>query len=128
MVGTYTLRVSCGFAAAHQLRGYAGDCNRLHGHNWRVEAEVNALELDAIGMGLDFREIRSELRLIAKELDHRFLNEIEPFDEVNPTAENIARYFFNELGARLNRPAVTVAAVTVWENDHASVRYTEQEA
>lgn len=128
MAGTYNLRVSCGFAAAHQLRGYPGDCSRLHGHNWRVEAEIKAQQLDAVGMGLDFREIRRELRAIAKRLDHRYLNEIEPFDEINPTAENIARYFFHELGARLNCPAVTVDAVTVWENEHASVRYTEQEA
>lgn len=127
MSATYTLRVACEFAAAHSLRDYDGDCSRLHGHNWRVEAEVRARELDAAGMGMDFREIRRNLREVAGELDHRYLNDIAPFDTINPTAENIARHFFRELGARLDRRAISVAAVTVWENDRASVRYTEQE-
>lgn len=128
MSQTYTLRVRTEFAAAHQLRNYPGDCSRLHGHNWKVEAEVVARELDDVGMGMDFREIRRNARAVAEELDHRFLNEVEPFTTINPTAENIAAHFFRELSARLNGPVVTVNAVTVWENDRASVRYTEGEA
>lgn len=128
MAATYTLRVVTEFAAAHTLRGYAGSCNRLHGHNWKVEVEVRARALDETGMGVDFREIRRAARAVAGELDHRYLNEIEPFTEINPTAENIAAYCYREIGARLERPAVTVSAVTVWENDRACVRYSEEEA
>ncbi len=126
MTSTYIMRVVCEFAAAHHLRGYAGDCNRLHGHNWRVEAEIAAHELDSVGMGMDFREIRGHLRAIAGRLDHRHLNEVAPFDVYNPTAENIARHFFRELAERLDTPGIRVHAVSVWENDRASVRYTEQ--
>ena len=125
MAATYTLRVITEFAAAHTLRGYEGSCNRLHGHNWRVEVEILAQELDDIGMGVDFREIRRTARAVTDELDHRYLNELEPFTEINPTAENIAAHCFREMGARLNRRAVTVSAITVWENDRACVRYAE---
>jgi len=128
MSALYSLRVASEFAAAHHLRHYEGDCNRLHGHNWRVEAEVEARELDSAGMGIDFREIRRNLRAITERLDHRYLNELDPFTELNPTAENIARHIHGELSARLNGPVIRVVAVTVWENDRASVRYTHQEA
>jgi len=124
----YTLRVRTEFAAAHTLRGYPGSCGRLHGHNWKVEVEIQARALDELGMGIDFREIRKTAREVTDALDHRYLNEIEPFTEINPTAENIAAYCFREIGARLDRPAVTVHAVTVWENDRACVRYSEGEA
>lgn len=128
MAARYMLRVQCEFAAAHHLRGYEGSCNRLHGHNWKVEVEVEARELDDVGMGLDFREIRRLTQEVTAGLDHRYLNEIEPFTEINPTAENIAAHIYRELGERLNRPAVTVHAVTVWENDRAGVRYSERES
>jgi 6-pyruvoyltetrahydropterin/6-carboxytetrahydropterin synthase len=128
MPATYTLRVVTEFAAAHTLRGYPGSCGRLHGHNWKLEVEILARRLDEIGMGVDFREIRRTAREVTDALDHRYLNEIAPFDEVNPTAENLAAYCYREIGARLERPAVTVRAVTVWENDRACVRYTEEEA
>jgi len=128
MAATYTLRVLTEFAAAHTLRGYEGSCNRLHGHNWKVEVEVTAGELDDIGMAIDFREIKRITRAVTDELDHRYLNELGPFTEVNPTAENIAAHCFREIGSRLNCPAVQVSAVTVWENDRACVRYAEQEA
>ncbi len=128
MAATYTLRVLTEFAAAHNLRGYPGSCGRLHGHNWKVEVEVQARALDEIGMALDFREIKRIAREVTDGLDHRHLNELEPFTEVNPTAENVAAYCFGEIGRRLNRPALHVSAVTVWENDRASVRYAEEEA
>jgi len=128
MSSTYTLRVLTEFAAAHTLRGYEGSCNRLHGHNWKVEVEVHAQALDEIGMAVDFREIKRIARAVTDELDHRYLNELSPFTEVNPTAENIAAYCYREIGSRLDRPAVQVSAVTVWENDRACVRYAEQEA
>ena len=127
MAATYSLRILTEFAAAHTLRGYEGSCARLHGHNWKVEVEIRADELDELGMGVDFREIRRAARAVTDGLDHRYLNEMEPFTRVNPTAENIAAYCFRELGERLNGPAVSVQAVTVWENDRACVRYSEGE-
>ena len=127
MAATYTLRVVTEFAAAHTLRGYPGSCSRLHGHNWTVEAEIRASELDEVGMGVDFRDIRKATREVTRALDHQYLNELAPFSEVNPTAENIAAHCYREIGARLNGPSVRVAAVTVWENDRACVRYSETE-
>ena len=128
MAATYTLRVLTEFAAAHSLRGYSGSCSRLHGHNWKLEVEVRSGTLDDIGMAVDFREIKRIARGVTDELDHRYLNELEPFTEVNPTAENIAAHCYREIGRRLNGPGLAVSAVTVWENDRACVRYAEEEA
>ncbi len=128
MTATWDLCVVTEFAAAHTLRGYPGSCNRLHGHNWKVEVEIRACSLDEIGMGLDFRDIRHTARGVTDQLDHRYLNDLAPFAEVNPTAENIAAYCFREIAARLDQSGVRVRAVTVWENDRACVRYTEGEA
>lgn len=125
MAACYTLKVLTEFAAAHSLRDYPGDCRRLHGHNWKVEAEVVAHALDAIGMGMDFKAIRQAAKEVGDRLDHHYLNEIEPFDRLNPTAENIAAYFYRELGTLLNNERARVSAVTLWETDRASVRYTE---
>lgn len=122
----YTLKVLADFASAHTLRDYPGACSRMHGHNWKIEAEVQATQLNEIGMAIDFKEIKREVRAIADELDHRYLNELAPFQEINPTAENIARYFFQRLAQRLNNEQVQVSALTIWETDRACVRYTEQ--
>jgi 6-pyruvoyltetrahydropterin/6-carboxytetrahydropterin synthase len=121
----YTLKVLADFASAHTLRDYPGACSRMHGHNWKIEAEVQATELNEIGMAIDFKAIKREVRAIADELDHRYLNELAPFQDINPTAENIARYFFQRLAQRLNNERVQVSALTIWETDRACVRYTE---
>jgi len=126
MSARYTLTVTTDFAAAHHLRDYPGECRRLHGHNWKVEAEVEATRLDELGMAVDFKEIKRGTREIAKGLDHRYLNELEPFQGVNPTAEHIAAYFFRELSQRLNSESIRVGAVTLWETDSARVRYSEE--
>ncbi len=125
MAGTYTLRVHTDFAAAHRLLGYPGNCNRLHGHNWKVEVEVAGEQLDEVGMVVDFKTIKRAAGTVADRLDHAYLNEVPPFDTINPTAENIARYFFQELGAILDDDRARVRAVTIWETDRACVRYTE---
>jgi len=122
----YTLTVTTEFASAHSLRDYPGDCRRLHGHNWKVEVEVVASELDALGMAVDFGEIKAAARAAAGELDHRYLNEIPPFDRLNPTAENLAAHLFERISARLNNARVTVSAVTLWETDRACVRYSKE--
>lgn len=121
----YTLKVLADFASAHSLRNYPGDCRRLHGHNWKLEAEVVAYELDEMGMGVDFKVIKEAARSLAKRLDHRYLNDIEPFNKINPTAENIAAYFYNGLSRMLNNSRVRVSAVTLWETERACVRYTD---
>ena len=123
----YTLKVLTDFAAAHVLRGYPGQCAQLHGHNWKVEVEVVASSLDDIGMGLDFKTIKAAAKGVIGELDHQYLNEIPPFDRINPTAENIAAFLYRELAHRLNDDRVRVSAVTIWETDRASVKYTEEE-
>ncbi len=125
MPATYTMKIVTEFAAAHLLRGYDGPCARLHGHNWKVEVEVRASALDDIGMGIDFKVIKQHTRQLVEQLDHRNLNELPPFDRLNPTAENIAAHLFRELGKRLNGERTRVSAVTLWETERASVRYTE---
>ncbi|RMG58556.1 MAG: 6-carboxytetrahydropterin synthase QueD [Gammaproteobacteria bacterium] len=125
MAATYTLKVVSDFASAHTLRGYPGQCSRMHGHNWKVEAEVEAETLDETGMAIDFKEIRRHVREITDRLDHYYLNEIPPFDEINPTAENIAAYLYRELARAIERPGLRVAGITLWETERACVRYSE---
>ncbi|VAW88356.1 6-carboxy-5,6,7,8-tetrahydropterin synthase [hydrothermal vent metagenome] len=125
MAALYTLKITLDFAAAHSLRDYPGNCSRLHGHNWKVEAEVVATHLNDVGMGVDFKTIRTATREIAERLDHQNLNDISPFDKINPTAENIAAYFYNELAKILNDDRVKVSSITIWETERASVRYSE---
>lgn len=124
----YTLKVVSDFAAAHTLRNYPGACSRMHGHNWKLEVEVTATRLDEAGMGIDFKIIRRAAREVADRLDHHYLNEIAPFDEVNPTAENIAGYFYQELSKRLNSGSLKVSAITLWETERACVRYSEEQS
>lgn len=126
MTAQYTLKILADFASAHTLRDYPGDCRRMHGHNWKLEVEVEANRLDDAGMGVDFRVIKNAARTLAKTLDHYYLNDIPPFDKINPTAENIAAYFFRGLSQTLNQPHLRVSAVTLWETDRACVRYAEQ--
>ena len=121
----YTLKVVSDFASAHTLRDYPGACSRMHGHNWKVEAEVEASGLDAVGMGVDFKVIKGAVRELTEQLDHRYLNEIPPFDTVNPTAENIAAHLFRGLSAVLNDQRIRVKAITLWETERACVRYSE---
>jgi 6-pyruvoyltetrahydropterin/6-carboxytetrahydropterin synthase len=126
MSAIYTLKILADFASAHTLRDYPGDCRRMHGHNWKVEVEVTARGLNQHGMGMDFKTIKTATRALAKTLDHRYLNDIPPFDEINPTAENIAQYFYQQLSKTLNDDIATVSGVTLWETDRACVKYSEE--
>jgi 6-pyruvoyltetrahydropterin/6-carboxytetrahydropterin synthase len=112
---SWKLRVQDKFSAAHFLREYKGKCEKVHGHTFRVEVEVEARELDASGIGVDFTHIKKRLAEVLP--DHALLNEVFPF---TPSAENLARHFFQVL-----RPDFPVTAVTVWESDDASATYTE---
>ena len=126
MTAKYTLKILTDFAAAHTLRDYPGACSRMHGHNWKVELEVKAFKLNEIGIAIDFKQMKKITNEVCDRLDHRYLNEIEPFTEINPTAENIAAYLYGEISKQINNENVTVHAVTLWETDRACVRYSEE--
>ena len=113
-------------AAAHQLRYAPGEGERLHGHNWRIKAVVRAKELDKSGFVLDFNHLGKVLRDLVEPYEHVFLNEIAPFDDVNPTAENIARVVADDLAAKIDDARAKVARVEVWENDTCCAVYSRQ--
>lgn len=119
----YEVTIETGFSGAHVLRGYEGKCGRLHGHNWKVAVTVATERLDDVGMGLDFSRLKDETRAVLAQVDHSHLNEVFPFTELNPTAENIAKWVWEMLGKRLDGTALTVARVTVWESDSAAATF-----
>lgn len=127
MTGLFTLKVMLEFSAAHALRGYVGDCARVHGHNWKVEAEIKARGLNDIGIALDFKDMRKAMKEIIDTLDHQFLNELPPFDRLNPTAENLAMWFFTQMKPIVQAEQQHLAAVRIWETDRCSVRYSEDD-
>lgn len=112
------------FDAAHQLRGYAGKCERLHGHRFQVEAVVAAAELQPSGLAFDFVVLKQLLGRIISELDHAYLNELPAFQEVNTSSEQIARHIYRRLAPELP-PSVRLQSVTVWESPDCWARYTE---
>jgi 6-pyruvoyltetrahydropterin/6-carboxytetrahydropterin synthase len=126
MAVRYQLKVVTDFASAHTLRGYPGACSRMHGHNWKVELEAVATRLDDVGMGIDFKVMKQAAREVGGRLDHQYLNDLEPFRKVNPTAENIAAYMYNEISAMINSDSIKVTALTLWETERACVRYSEE--
>lgn len=112
------------FAAGHALRNYHGKCENVHGHNYRVRVLVRGQKLDRTGMLADFVELKRLLRAVSEPLDHVFLNEMAPFDELNPSAENIAWFICEKMRAGLKQEnPVEVAEVTVWETDIQSATY-----
>ncbi len=110
-------------AAAHRLRHTAGEGERLHGHNWRIRAVLQAQALDATGWVLDFNHVAGVLRALVEPYEHVLLNEVPPFDDLNPTAENLARIVAENLAAKLDDERVRVARVHVWENDACCATY-----
>jgi len=121
----YQLKIHTYFASAHNLRNYQGECENLHGHNWKVEVAVDACFLDRAGLGIDFKVLKTETNNLLKTLDHKYLNELQPFLDVSPSSENIARYIYQELSRRLNDGNIRVKCVTVWESDFACASYYE---
>lgn len=114
------------FSSAHALRGYQGKCENQHGHNYRVEVHVQGSELNSIGLLIDFKELKAATKRIVDYLDHRDINELPPFDvELNPSAENIASYFFHEVGRQINDDRVRVQRVRIWETSTCSSTYSE---
>ncbi|MFH1191118.1 MAG: 6-carboxytetrahydropterin synthase QueD [Candidatus Omnitrophota bacterium] len=133
----YSLKVQGTFSAAHNLRGYKGKCEDLHGHNWLVEIVIKSAELDDIGMVLDFKYLKKKLNAVLEQMDHKYLNKLAYFKKinpvrsgaprrgtsngVNPTSENIARYIYNKLKSQIS----LLSCVTVWENSVSSATYGE---
>ena len=117
----YRLRVRDSFAAAHQLREYEGACERLHGHNWDVEVEVEGERLNGQGLLVDFKVLKAILREVLDPLDHSMLNEHPAFSEENPTSERLAQYIIEEMEERLKEisPQVRVSQVSVWESPNS---------
>jgi len=118
----YELTVTGHFDAAHALRGYEGECRLLHGHTWDVEVTVAGEELDEIGIVYDFKALKSDLASVLEPYDHAYLNEVAPFDEISPTAENLARVLFERLTAVVDA-RVRVVEVGVWESPVAKLTY-----
>ena len=121
----YRLTIHTAFAAAHNLIHYQGDCENLHGHNWKVEVSITTDELDKAGLGVDFKILKKETNALLKTLDHKYLNELPPFVSTSPSSENIARYLYGELTRILGSDKVKVEMVTVWESDFAAASYYE---
>lgn len=119
----FELTVDDQFSAAHCLRNYDGSCARLHGHTWHVSVTVGADSVGEMGMCMDFKEIADHLSRVVDLFDHRQLNDVAPFDEINPTAENIARVIFEKISRGINREGVRVVAVRVAESDRYRVTY-----
>ncbi len=119
----YELMIESKFAAAHQLRGYKGACEKLHGHNWRVTVAVTAERLNDIGIAIDFHDLKKSLREVLDQLEHTFLNDIFPFTQINPSSENIAKWIYDSMTKKINGDDLEVASVTVWESDAASASY-----
>ena len=106
------------------LNGHEGACKRMHGHNWKVEVEVCGNKLDNIGMVIDFKEIRNMTKGVVDQLDHRFLNDLDPFKKINPTAENIAQYIYKELSEVMNDKQIEVKSIKLWETEKSAVTFT----
>jgi len=120
----YHLMIQTHFAAAHNLLNYDGDCENLHGHNWKVEVTVKTRTLDDAGLGIDFKILKKKTNKIMDFLDHKYLNDLEPFKGVSTSSEHICKYIFDELTRDLKGSDVQVDKITVWESDNACASYT----
>jgi len=123
----FVVSVQAHYDSAHFLRNYKGKCERLHGHRYVVELALMAQELNESGIAYDFVDVKRELRALADHLDHQNINELPPFDELEPSAENQARYFFDEMKQRLPAPMNdAVLYVRVWETPTQWAQYSER--
>ena len=120
----YQVAIEQHFDAAHFLRGYQGKCEALHGHRFKVVARVNASRTDDIGLAYDFTVLKQHLGDILSGFDHTCLNEVPPFDRINPSSENIAATVYNELKLKLNGAPVSLYSVEVWESPQRWVTYS----
>lgn len=121
----FEVSVTMNFSAAHNLRGYRGKCEELHGHNWKVELTLSSAKINAIGMVEDFTVIKKKLSEVLVLFDHRYLNELVFFKKINPTSENIARFIYRAMKAKIGRKGVCVCRVKIWETDNSCAVYYE---
>lgn len=122
----YDLMIRGHFDAAHALVGYPGECRNLHGHTWDVELLVRGSELDEVGIVYDFKTLKDDLASVLEPLDHAYLNDVPPFDTLNPTAENLSRHIYERLQGRVGEQ-VRVVEVAVWESPVARITYRPAE-
>ena len=124
----FEVTVEAGFSSGHYLRNYHGKCENPHGHNYRVFVTLAGAELDASGLLLDFKQLKGVLRPVVDYLDHQMINDLEPFTELNPSAENLAHFFYTRTSAQLEEMTsgrVRVKDCTVYETDTSFARYYE---
>lgn len=111
------------FAAGHALRNYKGRCENVHGHNYRVRVTVAGDRLDSTGLLADFVDMRAAIKTVVDRLDQKFLNDLPPFDQINPSAENLAKFFCDEVIPLIQDQRLRIQSVTVWETDLTSATY-----
>ncbi len=119
----YELKVITHFCAAHQLKEIKGPCENLHGHNWKIEVHVTSDALNEAGVVIDFGILKKYVNAVVGTLDHKFLNDLEPFKNQNPSSENIARYVAEQLAMLLQEPKIKISRITVWESETACATY-----
>ena len=120
----YFLSVELNISAAHYLREFEGDCQRIHGHNWKIRVEVKGEKLDNVGMAMDFKELKDVSEKVIMKYDHQSLNDVPPFDKMNPTAENIARYFYEQIAKELP-DHISMSKISIWETEKYRLDYCE---
>ncbi|MGD9116575.1 MAG: 6-carboxytetrahydropterin synthase QueD [Dehalococcoidia bacterium] len=120
----YHISVEQHFDAAHALRGYKGKCEALHGHRFRVIARVQAEELDDVGLAYDFTELKAKMARVIARFDHANLNDVPPFDKLNPSSENLAANIYQELTSKLAGDKISLTAIEVWESPRTGVSYS----
>ena len=123
----YEVAVEKTFAAGHALRNYKGKCENVHGHNYKVRVTLESESLASNGLLVDFVDLKKHLMAIIDRLDHQFMNDVEPFTRINPSAENLARYFYDELAGKLggmnSDVPFRIAEVRIWETDTSIAAY-----
>lgn len=124
----FEISIKTSFASAHRLRGYEGVCENIHGHNWKVKVIVRTEEVNAIGIGIDFKVLKKATDDIIAKMDHQDINTIKPFDRINPSSENIARWLFEELSLKFKDQPVRVHRVDIKETDIYTASYFESKS
>jgi len=122
--GVYEISIEKSFEAAHYLRGYKGKCENMHGHRYTIIVKMRAEKLNKIGLAYDFTDLKAHLNKILERYDHTCLNDVKPFDKINPSAENIAATIYKELKKRLSKEPVTLTSVAAFENPNQGVIYS----
>ena len=122
----YEISIKTSFSSAHQIKGYNGACENLHGHNWLAEVFVRTNKLDEVGLGLDYKVLKKHTDHILSKLDHKNINKVSPFDKINPSSENIAMWLFRELSAMINTDSLKVFRVNIQETENFSASYFEK--